>query len=323
MGVKEKTKKDWLIILCIILGLISVGCINQQTKVEISNWPNGHRSALSITFDTEIATKDDLTAVTSILKSRDLPATFFVVSGYYQNTPGALEAIRDFEVANMGWNQTEWMLSDLNDNLQNVRIEDSDEWLKEHSFWPLGFRSPYLRHNKYSITILQKSGYLYDSSKIGTMPKDNGILEIPVAINFDPFWNEKSMEYTKLPTYTIFKQTNDNGELFTFTTHPEKTAENLPEFIEFLDHIEDKNVWTASTLEVAEWWKQRQSLEITRNKEKVAVKNTGNQIIKGVTLKISPKREVEGAITIVEENDAIYAVLPDILPEDETVLRLI
>ncbi|MFQ5975829.1 MAG: polysaccharide deacetylase family protein [Candidatus Hydrothermarchaeales archaeon] len=311
-----------LLILCLITGLVSVGCITRSAKVEVSNWPNGYRSAVCTTFDTERASQEDLIAITSILKSKDINATFFIVSSYYQGAPEILKILKDFEVASMSWNQTEWMLSDLNFHYQDIRIKDSDNWLKAHNFKPRGFRAPYLRYNGDTLKIIEELGYVYDSSKIGTMPQDNGVMEVPLAINFDPFWSEKTMKYSTVPTYMAFKKTHNNGELFSFYTHPEKAMKHLPQFIQFLDYIQERNVWTASCNEVAEWWRDRQSLEMSKNEEGVVVKNTGKRAIRGVTLKISPKREVVGAVSVVEEKDAVHAVLPDLNPGTEAVLRL-
>lgn len=315
--------KGGLLVICVVLVLVSAGCITRSTEIEIANWPNGYRSAVCTTFDMERASQNDLKTLTSILRSKEINATFFVVTGYYQDTPEVLNILKDFEVASMAWNQSEWMLSDLNFKYQDFWIKQSDKWLEEHDFKPRGFRAPYLRYNSDTLKILEDSGYVYDSSMIGTMPQINGIIEVPMAINYDPFWSKETMEYSTTPTYLIFKRTHEKGELFSFHTHPEKTMENLPQFIEFLDYINEKNVWPASCIEVADWWRNKQTLEITGNSQEATVKNTGNTVITGVTLKITPKREVEGAITIVEEENTIYAVLPDLSPGAETTLRII
>ncbi|MFQ6137466.1 MAG: polysaccharide deacetylase family protein [Candidatus Hydrothermarchaeales archaeon] len=311
-----------ILLLCLLLALGSVACISRPPKVEIANWPEGHKSAVCATFDTERASEEDLIAISSVLRNRGMNATFFVVSGYYHGDGEALAILKEFEVGNMAWNQSEWDESDLDYEYQYDRIKYSDEWLRGEGFNPRGFRAPFLKHNDETIRALKDLGYRYDSSKIGTLPFGEEVLEIPLAINYDPFWDPETMKYSIQPTYLILQDAYDEDGLFAFNTHPEKANENLAEFLEFIDYINGKNIWLPSCGEVAEWWSNKQALQMFTDKRGVIVKNNGNLVVEGATVKISPKREIKGAVSIVEEGDDLYAILPDIGPGSEAVLRI-
>jgi peptidoglycan/xylan/chitin deacetylase (PgdA/CDA1 family) len=302
----------------IIVLLLALGCLGGPQDIELANWPHGQKSAVCITFDTELATGDQIKKVTNALGGTN--ATFFVVTAYFNEREANLEPLRDFEVASMAWKQGKWEYSDLSLEFQLQEMQIADSWLRERDFHPIGFRAPFLLSNEDTINAAGEMGYVYDSSKYpGTIPyMTDGVVEIPLALNFDTYWNEESRELTEIPFYITFEDTYEKDGLFTFYSHVGKTSENLEDFMDFLDFAEEKQAWFASAGEIAQWWIKRGKLELRVEGDLITVKNNGDEPIDGVTVKISPKRGVvEGAVYVWEDEKTTYAVLPKIEPDGE------
>ncbi|MBU2560038.1 hypothetical protein KKA03_03995 [archaeon] len=302
----------------IIVLLLACGCLTGPPEVDLANWPHGQKSAVCITFDTELATGDQIGKVANALGGTN--ATFFVVTAYFNERKDDLLPLRDFEVASMAWKQGKWEYSDKSLEFQLEEMQIADAWLKNRDFHPIGFRAPFLLSNEDTIKAAGEMGYVYDSSKYpGTMPYiTEGVVEIPLALNFDTYWNEKSRELTKIPFYMTFEETYEKDGLFTFYSHVDTTSENIDDFIDFLDFAEAKQIWFGSAGEVADWWIKRGKLELKVEGDLITVKNNGDEPIEGVTVKISPKRGVvEGAVYAWEDEKTTYAVLPKIEPGGE------
>jgi peptidoglycan/xylan/chitin deacetylase (PgdA/CDA1 family) len=302
----------------IILLLLALGCLGGPSEAEIANWPHGHKSAACITFDTELATGPQIEKVVNSLGKTN--ATFFVVAAYFNERPEDLEPLRDFEVASMAWKQGKWEYNDRTPEFQLEEMQIADAWLKKRDFHPSGFRAPLLLSNADTIKAVNKMGYTYDSSQYpGTMPHMmHGVVEIPISLNFDTYWSEKSKEISEIPLYLAFEDVHKKDGLFTFYSHVGKTSENIDDFIDFLDYAEGRQVWLASAGQVADWWIKRDSLRLRTQGDLITVKNIGDEPIEGATVKISPKRgAVEGTIYTWEDEDTTYAVLPVINAGEE------
>ncbi len=299
--------------ILVLLLALTLGCLGGQQDVQIANWPDGHKSAVSMTFDTELATGNQIKKVVNVLDEKN--ATFFVVTAYFNERECDLEPLRDFEVASMAWKQGKWEYNDRTLEFQLQEMQIADTWLKERGFHPVGFRAPLLLSNEDTIKAVSEMGYAYDSSQYpGILPyTEEGVIEIPLALNFDAYWNEKSKELSTLPLYLSFDDTYKKDGLFTFYSHVSTASDNTQDLLDFLDYGEERQVWFASAGQIADWWIKRSKLELTLEGDLITVKNTGDEPIDGVTVKISPKREVvEGAVYTWEDDKTTYAVLPRI-----------
>jgi peptidoglycan/xylan/chitin deacetylase (PgdA/CDA1 family) len=297
----------------ILVILFTLGCMGGPQEVTIANWPDGHKSATSITFDTELATGAQIERVVNALGSKN--ATFFVVAGYFDERESDLEPIRNYEVASMAWKQWDWGNSQLGFEFQLQEMQKADAWLRERDFNPQGFRAPFFLSNSDTIKAAGEMGYTYDSSVyFGSLPyMTDGVVEIPLAVNFDTYWNEDSKEHATLPLYLVFEDAYNKDGIFTFYSHASTTSESIDEFIDFMDYAQAKGSWIASSGEVADWWIKREKLELRLEGDLIIVKNTGNEPIEGATAKISPRRGVvEGAVSTWDDGKSTYAVLPKI-----------
>ncbi len=304
----------------LIVLLLTVGCLGSSQEVQIANWPHGYKSAVSITFDTELATRGQIEEVISTLDTKN--ATFFVVAGYFEDRPEDLEPLKEYDVASMAWAQWDWEHSDLSETFQLNEMQRADSWLVKNGFSPKGFRAPFLRDNENTIRAVRAMGYAYDSSqKVGAMPyMVDGVVEIPLSLDFDVLWNENSMKYSTLPLYLTFDETYKNDGLFTFYSHVQKASENTGNLSAFLNYASARHVWFANADQVAQWWILRSNLELTVDGTMITVKNNGDKPVSGVTVKISPGREVNGALYTWGDESTTYAILPILEPGEEALL---
>lgn len=268
--------KPYLAIVCFAL-LATSSCLGQG--VTLTNWPNGHRSAVVIAFEVEQAQASDISRAADILKRHNMNGTFFVVPGYYESIPGVLKPLQGFEVATKGWNQSEWSLRYED---QRISIKRALTWLKGQGFDPVGFRAPFLKGDEETLAILSDLGFRYDSSRIGTLPsRHNNIIELPLSVAYDPFWNEEVERYLPL-LYLAFEKTYEAEGLFLFYTYPEHGDRSLEIF---LDYISGKDVWFASAREVVEWWEKREKVSLEIEDSTAIITNNGATPLSGVTLK--------------------------------------
>ncbi len=306
----------------LVLALLG-GCINRG-DVEFSNWPDGYSSAAAVTFETERATDAQLRALGEVLKNRGIKATFFVVPGYFQENPRTLDPLRDFEVASMGWYQADWKDASLTKGFQEAEIMRAHEWFTKEGFEVKGFKAPFLRSNKETYKVLQELGYKYDSSEYyGFMPYRIGsLIEIPLSVNFDLYWDERSMAYSTMPAYLAFQKSLDESGLFTFYGHADRAYEHVENFTALIDYASKRNVWFATASEIADWWSKREQLELKVVGAAIMVRNNGVASVSGVTLKVRGEADVEGAMAVKRREGYTYAVLPDIEPGSNAVVKL-
>ncbi len=303
------------VILLAILVLVG-GCISPG-GAELSNWPNGYSSAVAITFDTEIVTESQLKDLVNILESRGLNATFFVVAGYFQDKPNFLELLRDYEVASLGWYHADWKDAELTREFQQAEIEKAHEWFARRGFWVSGFRTPYLVSNRETFDILSEIGYAYDSSRYyDFLPYMIGnMVEIPLSVNYDLYWDERSIRYATMPTFLAFQKSRDEGGLFVFSSHVNTVHSHPKDFVDLLDFMrKGDGVWFATCEDIAEWWRRRGDLELSKSGETITVLNKGRASVEGVTVKVPGQRMVEGALSANIIDGHTYAVLHEIQP---------
>lgn len=312
------------ILFFIALTVFLSACAAPPAKqVSLANWPYAHKSAVTITFETEVPEEEQLSALSRALGERGLNATFFVIAGYFQYNPKALEAVRGFEVANLAWMQRDWKDAALTPEFQRREITAADTWLRDMGYNPRGFRAPFLRTTDATFRILAELGYAYDASQyFDFYPYRTGsLVEVPLSLNYDLYWDSLSMSYSMLPTYVAFQESQDKEGLFTFYAHTDKVYRNMNNFTYFLDYAKARNVWFASTLEVADWWTKRESLQLAVEGNRVIVTNKGTAPVVGATVKYKSKQPLKGAVSIKRYDGFAYAVLPEIKPNSQVILE--
>jgi|Deesub1362A_J573_1020465.scaffolds.fasta_scaffold03700_8 peptidoglycan/xylan/chitin deacetylase (PgdA/CDA1 family) len=304
--------------LLLLLALFSACFTQPQREAHLSKYPYGYKAAAVVTFDTEVVREGELEAIAAALQERGINATFFVVAGYFQNNPEVLTPLRGFEVASMAWSQPEWAHASEEERRQQIIRAHS--WFEQHGYEVRGFRAPYLNATRATLPLVAEMGYTYDSSLFyGFEPYEvEGVLEIPVSMNFDAFWDEEKMSFTLLPTYLAFQRAYDSGEVFTLLTHVDTASRNLQNFTAFLDYMKERRVWFPSAGELAEWWKLRENLELTIEGNTLILRNHASKPVKGATAVVDA-RAAKGAVETWRDPDSskLYVVFPEVPPGGE------
>ncbi len=312
------------LLVCLGLLVASASCIGHGVDVEIANWPHGHKSAVCITLELEQAGEADIRISQGVLKDNSANATFFVAAGYYADRGGLLDLIDSYEIASLGWRHSAWKRGTLSRDFQQKDITEAHGWFRKKGHNPVGFRAPFLKTTRETYQILEDSGYLYDSSQsYGLLPYRVGdIWEVPVSMNFDLYWSDRSMGYSTVPSYLMFQKSHQQDGLFTIYAHTKNAAQHLGNFSSLIAYARARDVWFPSARETVEWWQMREGLVLDREGRAVTVRNTGARPVKGATLKVLGDVEVEGAVQLKKRGDATYAVLPVIPPGGEVRVLL-
>ncbi len=311
----------------LLLLMLFSACLTQPERgVYLSKYPNGYKAAVVVTFDTEVLRGGELEAIAEVLRQREMNATFFVVAGYFQNNAEVLTPLRSFEVASMGWSQPAWVNASEEERMQ--QILRAHEWFERHGFKIRGFRAPYLNASRATLELVAEMGYAYDSSLFyGFEPYTvGGVLEIPVSMNFDAFWDEEKMSFTLLPTYLAFQRAYDAGEVFTLLTHVQTASRNLENFTAFLDYMRERRVWFPSAGELAEWWLVRENLELTQEGSTLILRNHNARAVRGATAIVAARtaKGAEGAVETWHDpaSGRLYVVFPEVPPAGEVRVTL-
>ena len=158
--------------------------------------------SVMMTIDVEGKIVPDHYSVSGLLSSLrlfsdlDICGTFFVTGKFAANNRGSSMSISSdgHEVANHGYSHKSLV------GLSNLELEHeiihSHNILQKIAKKPVGFRAPYCSYSTEILSVLEKNGYLYDSSlhpayipfrydnrKYPIIPfKKNGILVIPISV---------------------------------------------------------------------------------------------------------------------------------------------
>jgi peptidoglycan/xylan/chitin deacetylase (PgdA/CDA1 family) len=173
------------------------------------------------------------------------------------------------------------------------QLDRSRRLFELHHVTSSGFRSPYLRWNANTISAVQNSGFLYDSSQaiawevsggmetdpyrralnfygassassIPALPSlEDGLVRIPYCLPDDESLVDrlqlKSSASMNRPWLEILEETYRLGELFTLGLHPERIYQCQAALTETLNKARQltPGVWIARLDEVARWWRSR------------------------------------------------------------------
>lgn len=107
--------------------------------------------------------------VLDLFNDFDVYATFFVEGETLVRETGLPSVLRDYghEIALHGNSHEPWAKGDLKAKERDIR-SGKHAFARVVKEEPLGFRAPYFNMNGYTLSILQKEGFKYDSSVIPT-----------------------------------------------------------------------------------------------------------------------------------------------------------
>src|SRR5262245_38120889 len=266
-------------------------------KLTPKTWPNGSRVAVCLSFDADSEApllRDGTTSPTALsasdfgaqsgvprilamLDRHRIPATFFVTGVDAMLHPDMLEAIQKsgrHEIGVHGW---------IHETPTRVTAEEEERLLdraieyltKATGKRPVGYRAPSWAFSAATLDLIQKKGFLYDSSlqaldepyEILSRDKPTGIVELPIdwTLTETPFLGQNGRMPSPELLYQLYKDEFDGayeeGTLFVLTLHPYLSGHRAPmrHLDQFVSYMKSKpGVWFATGEQVATYLKNAQ-----------------------------------------------------------------
>jgi len=257
-------------------------------------WPNNARVAVCLSFDTDSEApllRDGTTSPTSLsasdfgaesgtprilqmLDRYQIPATFFMTAVDAMLHPDMLAAILKsgrHEVGVHGWIHE--FPPRLGDGEEERLLDRAIEYLtKATGKRPVGYRAPSWAFSPVTLDLIQKKGFLYDSSlqaldepyEIVSRGKNTGIVELAIdwTLTETPYLGQNGRMPSPELLYQLYKDefdgAYDEGTLFVLTLHPYLSGHRAPmrHLDTFVAYMKSKpGVWFATGAQVANYLK--------------------------------------------------------------------
>jgi peptidoglycan/xylan/chitin deacetylase (PgdA/CDA1 family) len=264
-------------------------------KLTPKSWPGGARVAVCLSFDDDTEApllRDGTTSPTAlsasdfgaeigtqrilrILDSYQLPATFFVTGVDALLHPEMLAAIMKSgrnEIGVHGWIH-EFPPSLPEDEEERLLDKAIDYLTKVTGKRPVGYRAPSWAFSASTLDLIQKKGFLYDSSlqaldepyEIMSNGKDTGVVELAIdwTLTETPYLGRNGHMPSPEELYKLYKDEFDGayeeGTMFVLTLHPYLSGHRSParHFDELVAYMKSKpGVWFATANQIAEYVKK-------------------------------------------------------------------
>jgi peptidoglycan-N-acetylglucosamine deacetylase len=274
----------------------AVSNVRAGKKLLPKEWPSGAQVAVCITFDIdnealwrqnplpvqlsegEYGALEALPRILALLDHYDIPASFYIpamsAALHPQMIPEILKRKRH-EIGIHGWVHEE--PSTVGDPVKEEKAlsQAIDYLTKAMGKRPIGYRAPSWDFSPYTMELIRKAGFLYDSSMMAmdepyelvSKGSPTGMIELPISYILDdwPYYEPDAGGSLPSPQalYEIFKGEFDGAyaekTIFILTMHPHVTGHRSR--IEGLDHLlayikSKPKVWFATLEQVASYVKQ-------------------------------------------------------------------
>ena len=264
-------------------------------KLTPKSWPNGTRVAVCLSFDTDSEApllRDGTTSPTTLsasdfgaqagvprilrmLDKYQVPATFFMTAVDAMLHPEMLAAIQKsgrHEVGVHGWIHE--FPPRLAAGEEERLLDQAIEYLtKATGKKPLGYRAPSWAFSDVTLDLIQKKGFLYDSSlqaldepyEIVSRGKPTGLVELAIdwTLTETPYLGQNGRMPSPTLLYQLYKEEFDGayaeGTLFVLTLHPYLSGHRAPmqHLDEFVGYMKSKpGVWFATGAQIAKYLKE-------------------------------------------------------------------
>ena len=326
-----------------------------KIKPELNPWPDGRTSAFCISFNTEGETVN-YNSILNLLKTENLPATFFIDSSLSEEQLKILESVKNVRLQSQLYSKKDYSESGYSDITKEI-IMNEQKFGKKFT----GIRFPFYSTNYWGLLFANENGYIYDSS-IGVdhltsytgsvipynIPvshdsyyKTLNMLEICPVKNDDIIYFQKS---EKREEYTDDIQRNDaqlfekylqdfyeyavvkNNGLMVYEGSPQYTGFSeitMQPLKKLIDNLKTKNCWMTTLEEVAAFRNKFKSLSVNISESGNEIKlkiNLPEQInIQGLSFKLRSRPNNISANNKYElkEISGIYYLITDVKNGDE------
>jgi peptidoglycan/xylan/chitin deacetylase (PgdA/CDA1 family) len=263
-------------------------------KLTPKTWPNGSRVAVCLSFDadseapllrdgntsptalsaSDFGAQSGVPRILAMLDRHRIPATFFVTGVDAMLHPDMLEAIQKsgrHEIGVHGW---------IHETPTRVTVEEEERLLdraieyltKTTGKRPVGYRAPSWAFSAATLDLIQKKGFLYDSSlqaldepyEIVSRGKPTGIVELPIdwTLTETPFLGQNGRLPNPAFLYQLYKDEFDGAyeerTMFVLTLHPYLSGHRAPmrHLEQFVTYMKSKpGVWFATAEDIARFVK--------------------------------------------------------------------
>jgi peptidoglycan/xylan/chitin deacetylase (PgdA/CDA1 family) len=265
-------------------------------KLTPKSWPNGNRVAVCLSFDTDTEAphlRDGTTSPTTIsaadfgaqagvprilrmLDRFQVPATFFMTAVDAMLHPEMVTAIQKsgrHEVGVHGWIHE--FTPRLEPGEEERLLDQAIEHLtKATGKRPVGYRAPSWAFSGITLDLIQKKGFLYDSSlqaldepyEIVSRGKPTGIVELAIdwTLTETPYLGQNGRMPSPTLLYQLYRDEFDGayeeGTMFVLTLHPYLSGHRAPmkHLSEFVAYMKSKpGVWFATAADIAKYVKEQ------------------------------------------------------------------
>jgi len=273
---------------------VAVNQVRAGRDLNPSEWPGGAQVAVLLSFDVdnetvqglrtgdptvgslsqgEYGSRVALPRVLALLDRHDIPASFFIPAWSMRIDETMADKIRrpgHHEIAIHGWIHELNMTLDeaTEERLLRQSLDYYTELLGER---PVGYRAPSWNFSPNTLAILQRLGFLYDSSlmaderpyELVANGEPTGLVELPVEWILDdaPHFNPRGNSYAS-PREVMqvwideFDMAYEEGTTFTLTMHPHVIGHRsrIVALEGLIEHIRSKpNVWFGTHRAAVEW----------------------------------------------------------------------
>jgi len=263
-------------------------------KLTPKRWPNDSRVAVCLSFDTDTEApelRDGNTSPTTLsasdfgaesgifrilnmLDRHQIPATFFMTAVDAMLHPSMLDAILKsgrHEVGVHGWIHE--FTPRLADGEEERLLDQAIAYLtKATGKRPVGYRAPSWAFSASTLDLIQKKGFLYDSSlqaldepyEIVSRGKSTGVVELAIdwTLTETPYLGQNGRMPSPELLYQLYRDEFDGayeeGTLFVLTLHPFLSGHRAPmrHLDRFVAYMKSKpGVWFATGEQIATYLK--------------------------------------------------------------------
>jgi peptidoglycan/xylan/chitin deacetylase (PgdA/CDA1 family) len=265
-------------------------------KLTPKSWPNSNRVAVCLSFDTDTEAphlRDGTTSPTTIsaadfgaqagvprilrmLDRFQVPATFFMTAVDAMLHPEMVTAIQKsgrHEVGVHGWIHE--FTPRLEPGEEERLLDQAIEHLtKATGKRPVGYRAPSWAFSGITLDLIQKKGFLYDSSlqaldepyEIVSRGKPTGIVELAIdwTLTETPYLGQNGRMPSPTLLYQLYRDEFDGayeeGTMFVLTLHPYLSGHRAPmkHLSELVAYMKSKpGVWFATAADIAKYVKEQ------------------------------------------------------------------
>ncbi|HYK18945.1 MAG TPA: polysaccharide deacetylase [Bryobacteraceae bacterium] len=265
-------------------------------KLTPKSWPNGARVAVCLSFDVDnesyllaagqtspttlsaadFGAQSGLPRILGLLDKYEVPASFFIpaVSAllHPEMIPAIMKSGRN-EIGVHGWIHESPPA--INNEAEEERLLNQaiDYLTKASRKRPVGYRAPGWAFSQYTMGLIRKAGFLYDSSlqamdepyEIVSNGQPTGMVELSIdwTLTETPFLGRGGTMPSPELLYGLYKDEFDGAyaehTMFVLTLHPHVSGHRAPirHLDQFIGYMKSKSgVWFATCEQIARYVKQ-------------------------------------------------------------------